>query len=658
MAKNWVIAIGINEYDNLKSLKYAKKDAEAIKAWCEGEGGFDRSGIFLFTEDSPPIPASPPIATQLTHGRLKRFLNRQFETPLLKSGDNLWFFFAGHGRRYEDKDYLMLPDSDPGNVRETAVSVDYVTERLRRSGADNVVLLLDACRDEDSRGGLGIGEEEHQGVITFYSCTANQQSWEIDELQQGSFTHTLLAGLRRQGEANCATVERLDEYLRRQVEQTNARYGKPRQNPYLKAEPPHKLYFILLEQVATLRDVQPLKYQASLAENRGDLDLAEQLWIRVLGASRGDLEAIEGIKRITLRQSQSSSIPTAPEPVRQSEGNRSSTPEPSPETGLKVFNFEIVGVNAKGEQIKKESKQSQYFSQDLGNDITLEMVAIPGGTFTMGSPAGEGYDHEKPQHQVTVPPFFMGKYPITQAQWQAIASRADLKVKQDLDPDPSHFKDPPKPSLERDASDSPPFEGARGGSPTRWDRPVEQVSWYDAVEFCARLSKLTGKEYRLPSEAEWEYACRAGTTTPFYFGETITGKLANYDASYTYANEPKGEYREGTTPVGQFPPNAFGLYDMHGNVWEWCLDPWHESYQDKTRTDSEVWDEEQSEEQYLLDKNNVIQLLSDERTRVLRGGSRNGNPWYCRSAYRSRLDPDNRLNSGIGFRVVCRFPRT
>ncbi|MFM8299408.1 MAG: caspase family protein, partial [Microcystis aeruginosa] len=345
MAKNWVIAIGINEYDNLKPLKYAKKDAEAIKAWCEGEGGFDRSGIFLFTEDSPPIPASPPIPTQLTHGRLKRFLQKQFETPLLKSGDNLWFFFAGHGRRYQDKDYLMLPDSDPGNVRETAVSVDYVTERLRRSGADNVVLLLDACRDEDSRGGLGIGEEEHQGVITFYSCTANQQSWEIDELQQGSFTHTLLEGLRRQGEANCATVERLDEHLRRQVEQTNARYGKPRQNPYLKAEPPHKLYFILLEQVATLRDVQPLKYQASLAENRGDLDLAEQLWIRVLGASRGDLDAIEAIKRIALRQSQWSPIPvTGREYVTGSEGNRSSTPKPSQETGLKVFNRDKLSL--------------------------------------------------------------------------------------------------------------------------------------------------------------------------------------------------------------------------------------------------------------------------------------------------------------------------
>jgi formylglycine-generating enzyme required for sulfatase activity len=611
MAKNWVIAIGINEYDNLKPLKYAKKDAEAIKAWCEREGGFDRGGIFLFTEDSPPIPASPPIPTQLTHGRLKRFLQRQFQTPLLNSGDNLWFFFAGHGRRYQDKDYLMLPDSDPGNVRETAVSVDYVTERLRRSGADNVVLLLDACRDEDSRGGLGIGEEEHQGVITFYSCTANQQSWEIDELQQGSFTHTLLEGLRRQGEANCATVERLDEYLRRQVEKINARYGKPRQNPYLKAEPPHKLYFILLEQVATLKDVQPLKYQASLAENRGDLDLAEQLWIRVLGASRGDLDAIEAIKRIARRQSQSSSIPTAPEPVRQSEGNRSSTPKPSQENGLKVFNFEIVEVNAKGEQIKKESKQSQYFSQDLGNDITLEMVAIPGGTFTMRSPAGEGNDYEKPQHQVTVPPFFMGKYPITQAQWQAIAATAKIDI--DLETNPSNF--------------------------TGNELPVERVTWYQATEFCKRLSRETKQEYRLPSEAEWEYACRAGTTTPFYFGETITGKLANYDASNTYADEPKGEYRKETTPVGQFPPNAFGLYDMHGNVWEWCADTWHDNYDGAPR-DGSVWT-----------KNG-----NDNRS-PLRGGSWCNNPNFCRSAFRNnyvrRVDSDF-----YGFRVVCGARRT
>jgi formylglycine-generating enzyme required for sulfatase activity len=233
----------------------------------------------------------------------------------------------------------------------------------------------------------------------------------------------------------------------------------------------------------------------------------------------------------------------------------------------------------------------------------------------------------------------MGKYPITQAQWQAIASRTDLKVKQDLDFNPAYFKDPPKFPLKRGASDSPPFEGgARGGSPTRWDRPVEQVNWYDAIEFCARLSKLTGREYRLPSEAEWEYACRAGTTTPFYFGETITGELANYRSSETYADEYKGEYRQQTTPVGQFPPNAFGLYDMHGNVWEWCADTWHDNY-DGAPTDGSVWT-----------KNG-----NDNRS-PLRGGSWFSNPSHCRSAYRN--DDRRDYCVSLGFRVVCGARRT
>jgi len=154
-----------------------------------------------------------------------------------------------------------------------------------------------------------------------------------------------------------------------------------------------------------------------------------------------------------------------------------------PKQPLSVFNFEIVRVNAKGEQIKKESKQSQYFREDLGNGITLEMIAIPGGTFLMGTEDEEierlvkkfnweAFRRERPKREVNVPPFFMGKYPITQTQWRAIASRTDLKVEKDLDLNPAYFKD--RPDSDR--------------------RPVEQVNWYDAVEFCARLSKLRGKE--------------------------------------------------------------------------------------------------------------------------------------------------------------------
>ncbi len=293
-----------------------------------------------------------------------------------------------------------------------------------------------------------------------------------------------------------------------------------------------------------------------------------------------------------------------------------------------TFTFETFTVNPNGKVSPPESKTARYYSEDLGNGITLEMVAIPGGTFLMGTEDEEierlvkkfnweGFRKERPQHEVTVPPFFMGKYPITQAQWKAIASRTDLKVEKDLDLNPAHFKD--RPDSDR--------------------RPVEQVNWDHAIEFCARLSKLTVREYRLPSEAEWEYACRAGTTTPFYFGETITGELANYDASNTYAEEAKGEYRQQTTPVGQFPPNAFGLYDMHGNVWEWCADTWHDNY-DGAPTDGSVWTEN-----------------GDDNRSLPRGGSWYFNPFGCRSAFRSISIRRDNLSLN-GFRVVCGAGRT
>jgi formylglycine-generating enzyme required for sulfatase activity len=207
----------------------------------------------------------------------------------------------------------------------------------------------------------------------------------------------------------------------------------------------------------------------------------------------------------------------------------------------------------------------------------------------------------------------MGKFPVTQEQWKQVATLP--KQQRNLTYDPANFK------------------GAK--------RPVEKVSWDDAQEFCARLSKATGKTYRLPSEAEWEYACRAGTTTPFYFGETITPDLAKYNGNRTYGKGLKGTYREQTVDVGSFPPNAFGLYDMHGNVWEWCEDEWHNTYEGAP-TDGSAWGGKGESEQSL---------------RLLRGGSWGGDPGYCRSAVRGWSPRDNR-NDYVGFRVACFPPRT
>jgi formylglycine-generating enzyme required for sulfatase activity len=289
---------------------------------------------------------------------------------------------------------------------------------------------------------------------------------------------------------------------------------------------------------------------------------------------------------------------------------------------LKTFEFDtviITGITTdfsgdKKVETKTIRKQAQYFTVDLGNNVTLDMVYIPGGTFMMGSPDGKGYDREKPLHRVIFQPFYMGKYFVTQAQWKAIASRTDLKVKMDLVLEPSYFKDP---SLSK---------GGSGGL------PVEKVSWEMAAEFCGRLAKLTNKKYRLPSEAQWEYTCRAGTTTPFYFGKTITTDLANYNGNKNYGSGPKGIYREKTTPVGTFPPNAFGLYDMHGNLWEWCADNWHSNYKG-CPNDGSAW------------------LEKYTNTFVVRGGSWCNDSNICASAYRNyyveRFGYDF-----IGFRVV------
>ncbi len=269
--------------------------------------------------------------------------------------------------------------------------------------------------------------------------------------------------------------------------------------------------------------------------------------------------------------------------------------------------------------ILRKPHRAQCFTEPA---IQLDLMLIPGGTFTMGSPADElgRYDDEGPQHEVTVPTFLMGRYPVTQAQWRAVATRTDLKVNIDLDPDPAKFKGD--------------------------NRPVEQVSWHDAVEFCDRLSRLTGHTYRLPTEAEWEYACRAGTETPFHFGETITTDLANYcgedDESQPeeypghYGQGPKGIYRKETTSVNHFHPlaNAFGLCDLHGNVWEWCSDHWHDNY-DRAPTDGSAW------------------LTEDkEARRLLRGGSWYNDPRNCRSACRYYSNPGSRYDND-GFRLVC-----
>jgi formylglycine-generating enzyme required for sulfatase activity len=250
--------------------------------------------------------------------------------------------------------------------------------------------------------------------------------------------------------------------------------------------------------------------------------------------------------------------------------------------------------------------------------LNITMLWIPPGRFWMGSAASEmgREESEGPQHLVQLQGFFLAQTPITQAQWRVVAQwqprEGEPPWERSLAPEPSRFQG------------------------DQW--PVEGVSWDDANEFCRRLSRRSGRTYALPSEAQWEYACRAGTTTPFHFGETISSELANYDATASYGEGPKGEYREQTTEVASFPANAWGLHDMHGNVWEWCADHWHDNHEGAPE-DGRAWVDEKAGE--------------DER-RLLRGGSWFDLPGRCRSAYRGRWRRDGRDHS-VGFRL-CGFP--
>ena len=232
------------------------------------------------------------------------------------------------------------------------------------------------------------------------------------------------------------------------------------------------------------------------------------------------------------------------------------------------------------------------------NSLEMKFAWIAPGTFMMGSPKEEeGRNDDEIQRHVTLTKgFYMGIHPVTQEEWMKL-----------MDKNPSKFTG-------------------------EANLPVEYVSWNECQEFIAKLAEKEKKPYRLPTEAEWEYACRAGTTTPFYCGETISTEQANYNGCYAYGGGKKGVYREKTMPVGSFPPNAWGLFDMHGNVWQWCQD-WLEIHP-KTAKPEAVTDP----------------VNKTGNSRAIRGGSWIDNPVECRSAYRGGSQPGLRHNL-VGFRI-------
>jgi formylglycine-generating enzyme required for sulfatase activity len=388
-------------------------------------------------------------------------------------------------------------------------------------------------------------------------------------------------------------------------------------------------------------------------------ELAQRLRLGGADGSPADPQAKSAIKRTALKQSATnrSGAPAAqPAPpwltrrraigaaaVAAAAGTAIAVPSirrllsKPPKPSLRPVAFEFATVDEKGARMPTQTASASVFTEMLSPGVGVDMVSIARGVFTMGSPTyePERQPNEGPQHQVTLNPFFIGAWPVTQAQWAAVVTAHPGKLSHGLDPFPSYFKGK--------------------------DLPVESVSWNQAYEFCRRLAEITGRDYRLPTEAEWEYACRAASAGPFNVGPTITADLANYCGaggavcgesggksvasdvyngvtygSGAYDQGPTGKFRGTTTTPGTFPPNRFGLYDMHGNVWEYCFDTASPNYADASADGSA----------------NLSGAPSGDR--ILRGGSWSHNPAICRSAYRESIAPDNPGWQGrIGLRVVC-----
>jgi formylglycine-generating enzyme required for sulfatase activity len=614
----YALLIGVSEYrtEDFKPLPSAAADVEAMRRVLQHPemGGFPTDQIIVL-----PNPTRSKVEAEI----FRLFAGKQQDDLLL-------FYFSGHGVKDDTgKLYFTVPETEKYQeavMGHTAVSASMLHESMERSNSEYQVLVLDCCFSGAIAKGMTIKDDGGvdvrsqlggRGRAIFTASSSTQYSFQQDDLPLSIYTQFFVEGIEK-GAADLdgdgqISADELHRYVLGKVQKV-----APAMTPqFYPVEDGHRIYL-----ARSPKDDPVLKYRKEVEKwvKQGVFNVERD---RFSPTIRNILR--EEQRRLSLTGEVTEAIASEVlQPIREYERKKEKYRQNLIETveedgypfdpvtenavkeyqmllGLKDGDAEAIALQVLPEVPSLPPPQAVYptivpppiippapqsFTLDLGNKAKLEMIAIPGGSFWMGLADGQGYDDERPRHQVTIASFWMSKYPITQAQYQAIMGK-----------NPSCFKGD--------------------------QRPVEQVSWRDAIAFCEKLREVGDRSFRLPSEAEWEYACRARTETPFYFGETISIEQVNHIQHYKQ-----------TTDVGKFLANAFGLHDMHGNVWEWCADHWHGNY-DGAPIDGSAW-----------------KTSNDSDPRLLRGGSWYYNPDFCRSAFRNLNSPGN-ADNGIGFRVAC-----
>jgi formylglycine-generating enzyme required for sulfatase activity len=527
--QRWALLVGVNDYANLRDLRYANRDMQALATSLISHG-FAEDHVFTIHDDAKDLSFKP----------FKVNIERQLRllTRLADGSDALLIGFSGHGMLLGSKSYLCPFEARTDDPAGTMIATDEMAAQVAKFSTQCRLMIVDACRNDPrtARHWTGASPGHHttklnrlfeaapRGFAVLSSCGPGETSYEEDRFQHGVFMNYVLQGLRGEADGN---------------EDGDVSLGE-------------------------LHSFVSVQTKAHVARTWNDFQSPQ-----LLGHLDGTYWDRQAIAPAATDRSTAQSMRDLPAP---------------PGTAL-------------------PSNRTRFVTKNIG----MEFMLIPPGEFVMGSPAAE-MNHTADEHEHVVRithPFYLGRYEVTQAEYVSVMGR-----------NPSWFN-----ASRIDDSQ------AAGRDTTRF--PVDRISWDDAHEFCRRLSAIEGRTFRLPTEAEWEYACRAGTRTAYYTGgsEPDLSKAGWYGANLT----PAGNTKKRTNRVGQREPNAFGLFDMHGNVWEWCAD-WYDT-------------------DYYAGSPAIDPVGPPSGVaRVIRGGGWCRGPRLCRSAYRGKMIPTDRNNLS-GFRV-------